>query len=303
MKTAVIGAGLAGLSCARMLADAGQAVTVFDKGRGLGGRIATRRRDDWEFDHGSIVMRPEATEFTAFLKDPPQAAFWDAGRGWTGLQGASGVVKPLAEGLCIHKTARVTGLSRSAQGWSLDGPEEAQGMVFDRVVLAIPQPQALELVTPWPAVAAQIAPAQMDPCWTVMAGFDAPLETPLTFQRYDHGPIATLARERAKPQRRGSGDGWVIQAGADWSRKHLEHSAEDIAPLLLPAFFDAIACDPVAPAITMAHRWRYGLTRTPLGQSHVLDTALGLGLCGDWCLGATAEAALQSGRSLGTALL
>ena len=41
----VIGAGMAGLACARELAAKGFEVTVFDKGRGLGGRTATRRAE------------------------------------------------------------------------------------------------------------------------------------------------------------------------------------------------------------------------------------------------------------------
>ena len=57
VRVAVIGGGITGLTCARALADAGHAVTVFDKGRGVGGRLATRRTDDGlRFDHGAQVL-------------------------------------------------------------------------------------------------------------------------------------------------------------------------------------------------------------------------------------------------------
>ena len=52
-RVAVIGAGLAGLICAERLIRQGWPVTVFDKGRGPGGRMATRRADDLRFDHGA----------------------------------------------------------------------------------------------------------------------------------------------------------------------------------------------------------------------------------------------------------
>ncbi|MGA8880775.1 MAG: FAD-dependent oxidoreductase, partial [Azonexus sp.] len=50
---ALIGAGIAGLSCATALQQAGLKVSLFDKGRGPGGRMSTRRGDDWQCDHGA----------------------------------------------------------------------------------------------------------------------------------------------------------------------------------------------------------------------------------------------------------
>ena len=48
----VVGAGVAGLQCARRLRDAGLQVVVLDKARGVGGRVATRRVDGQPVDHG-----------------------------------------------------------------------------------------------------------------------------------------------------------------------------------------------------------------------------------------------------------
>ena len=49
----VIGAGIAGLACATALAQAGLNVTLLDKGRRPGGRVATRRIDNTTFNHGA----------------------------------------------------------------------------------------------------------------------------------------------------------------------------------------------------------------------------------------------------------
>ena len=62
LDVAVIGAGMAGLAAARTLAAAGHAVQVFDKGRGIGGRLSTRRTDYGAFDHGAQY---------ATVRDPP----------------------------------------------------------------------------------------------------------------------------------------------------------------------------------------------------------------------------------------
>lgn len=314
-KTAIIGAGLAGLTCARALADAGHAVTLFDKSRGLGGRMATRRTGDWRFDHGAIALRPTDAEFADFLHAlqrhgaaAPWPSPWPAASGWVGLPGMSGVVKPLARELDVHGGAAVTGLHSCARGWTLSGPAAANGAVFDRVVLAIPQPQAHALLAPWPTLAGQIAAVEMSPCWTVMAGFAQPLPTELTYTNRVHSPLngeplAVIARDTDKPDRPQQGDAWVIQANAHWTETHLEQDPAAVIAPLLEAFFAALGCTPVTPDVVMAHRWRYAMTKSPLGQSHLFDADLGIGLCGDWCLGDTAQAAFDSGRQMAAALL
>ena len=295
--TAVIGAGLAGLTCARALADAGHSVVVFDKGRGLGGRMASRRKEGWRFDHGAVALRATSDSFAAFLTSV-QAERWEAANGFTGMPGISSLVKSLAQGLKIVGSQRVTGLEKTQAGWSVQGPEDSAGLIFDRVILAIPQPQAQALLTPWPALSAQIAGVKMHPCWTLMTGFDTALATDIGYRDTCTGPISVIARETAKPGRSLPGDGWVIQANAEWTSAHLEDDPAQIEALLLAAFFKSIDCDPIAPVIAMAHRWLYALTATPLGRSHILDAELGLALCGDWCLGNTAQAAFESGRNL-----
>lgn len=305
-RIAVVGAGLAGLTVARALSDEGYCVVVFDKGRGLGGRLASRRREGWRFDHGAIALRPTEEIFTDFIKQNEAegyAAHWDDADGWTGLPGISSSVKPIAAGLTIHKQAEVIGLDRGASGWVLHGPATAVGMTFDRLILAIPQPQAHRLLWPWPDLQAQIEPAQMDPCWTLMVGFDAPLPTDLTYASDCEGPVDVIARETAKPGRDLPGDGWVVQASADWSKTNLEFEQHEVEAPLLQAFFAVVGCAPVAPVISIAHRWRYAQTSKPLGQAYLNDVALGLSLCGDWCLGHTAQHAFNSGRSLAAALL
>ena len=53
MRIIVIGAGISGCSCAHKLSHAGHRVTVVEKGRGVGGRMATRRMDGARIDHGA----------------------------------------------------------------------------------------------------------------------------------------------------------------------------------------------------------------------------------------------------------
>ncbi len=67
-RVAVIGAGMAGLVCARQLADAGRRVVVFDKSGDIGGRLATRRRDGLWWNHGAPAVHVRSREFLALLE-------------------------------------------------------------------------------------------------------------------------------------------------------------------------------------------------------------------------------------------
>lgn len=57
MRIGAIGAGMAGLSCAQALRRQGHAVVLFDKGRGPGGRMSSRRIDTRLVKLRSITVR------------------------------------------------------------------------------------------------------------------------------------------------------------------------------------------------------------------------------------------------------
>lgn len=58
MRVGIVGAGAAGLAAARELRGQGHAVVVFEKSRGFGGRIATRRVGPYTFDTGATSIAP-----------------------------------------------------------------------------------------------------------------------------------------------------------------------------------------------------------------------------------------------------
>ena len=193
----VVGAGMAGLACARALADHGVAVRVLDKGRGIGGRMATRRvalpgpdrQTELRFDHGAQYVTARDPGFAAVLDGAAAAgaaAVWDRTGPrprFTGLPGMSGLARHLAAGVEVVQGAAVTGLRRTRAGWALH--LGATVMTAPRVVLAIPAPQAAALlgaadVAPGGQAGGQagrlleaLAGVRMAPCLTLMAAFPA----------------------------------------------------------------------------------------------------------------------------------
>lgn len=305
---AIIGAGIAGLAAARKLRDAGLACTLFDKSRGLGGRMATRRAGEWQFDHGAQYVTARGPRFRALVDEwqrTGQATEWFDGA-FVGLPGMSAPARRMADGATLVTGCAVTALRRDDAGWTVlmaeapvDTPENGR---FDAVILALPAPQILPIAESANVRFAELAAVRYAPCWTVMIGFAAPLALREDRLRPDDGIIAWIARNSAKPGRPPGKETVVVQATADWSRRHLEAMPDAIAAVLLPRFL--LACGlRAAPDYLTAHRWRYALVEQAAGLPCLWDGAARLAACGDWCLGPRVEAAFDSGEAAADAVL
>lgn len=316
--TAVIGAGLAGLACARTLAAAGVAVSVFDKGRAPGGRLATRRVESEAglrlgFDHGAQYLTAQGAGFAAVLAAhaTPWPAVADRAGAFVGAPGMSALPRALAAGLSLAASRSVVAVERTGAGWLVahhagdlargpapSEPPDTAGP-FDAVAIAVPHPQAAPLLPA--ALAARLAPVTVAPCWALLAAFAGPLAAPDTL-RPGQGPLVWAARDSAKPGRTAEAECWVAHAGPAWTRAHLERKAEEVAPLLLEAL--AVLAGGLPPVLhATVHRWRYALVEAPLGEPCLIDPGLRIGAAGDWCLGPRAEHAWDSGVALAAALL
>ena len=315
LRVAVIGAGMAGLACAGALHRAGATVTLFDKSRRVGGRLATRRVDGLLFDHGAqyaTARDPAFAETMQAMAAAGQAAPWPAaGEGrWCGVPGMSALAGHMEqEGIgTLHAGRHVAFLHRDGEGWRVrhrDAADTRPGLVsdaggelagpFDRVAVALPAPQAAGLLQPH-AFAAEAARAPMAPCWAAMLAFDEATDAP-DLLRPEAGPLRWISRDSSRPGRAAAPECWVAHATPEWSRDHLEQPAETVLASLRAAFAAETGIR-AAARFAAVHRWRYALAEAPLGTPALWGDAAGLGVCGDWCLGARVEAAFLSGRAL-----
>lgn len=316
LPVAVVGGGVAGLACAQSLTAEGLAVEVFDKGRAPGGRVCTRYTEAGEtFDHGAQFMTARDPAFGAWLE--AAAAQGDVcdfanqierlkptrGALWIGQPTMSRLAQALAAGVQAHGSARVAHLVRAGETWFLELEDNTRHGPYSAVVVAVPAPQAVSLLEPVaPTLAQQAASARMAPCWTVMATWGAPLGLPFAARESEHSVLAWMACEARKPGRAPE-EAWVLQASAAWSHTHLEAAPEDVIAPLINAFSE-VGDQPLPPPLrARAHRWRYARVTQPVGVESLLNPALGLAACGDWCRGNRVEDAWLSGRHAAQTLL
>jgi predicted NAD/FAD-dependent oxidoreductase len=311
---AVIGAGVAGLACARRLQGAGCRVRVFDKGRSVGGRLSTRRVETplgpAQFDHGAQFFTARDGEFLAALAQlPREAALAWAGRGaaenWSvAAPGMSSLAKALAQGLDVRVSTKVEALERDVAGWDLIGEAGALLGRYEAVVSAVPAEQAVPLLAPAAQVLALEARlAVTAPCWAGLFAFAEPVKAAaVAYPLEDQEVLTWLACDSAKPGRPDALACWVAHATPAWTRARLEASPDVIAPLLLDAVSSVLGPLP-APVLAQAHRWRFAKVERPNGSAFGWDAEACIGACGDWRLGPRVELAWRSGHDLAGAIL
>jgi len=320
LRVAIIGGGLAGLACASLLRTHFD-VTVFDKGRGVGGRTSVRREGAWRFDHGAPRLELGASELTAeragweaagviaAWRPRLRAAASDERATWLGVPGSNALAVHLASDLRVVTGARVVALARSGEGWRL-AADVAGGRAtfgpFEHVVVTAPTPQALELLATAGAdvLATALAPAVFAPCIVAMLAIEGTSECDEL--RESEGPLASAHKLDHRPGRTRV-DGvelWVAHGSEPWSQARLEDDPDVAAAELATALARHVAGTVVHQR---GHRWRYARATQRIAAPFAYDAALRLGVAGDsFAVTPSAPAAsraLLSGRALAAQLI
>ncbi|WP_290653341.1 FAD-dependent oxidoreductase [Aquisalimonas sp.] len=317
---AVIGAGLAGLACARRLREAGNQVAVLEKSRGPGGRMTTARGPDWQADLGAQYFTARHPEFIAAVEDWRRqgvAALWDgrlvrlgiAGvtavdddrQRWVGGPRMSAVTRNLAQELDVLPETRITGIAGEPGGLRLQTAAGKEAGAFHAVVVAVPPAQAIPLLEPIaPEFAKRAAGVMMRPCWSVVVRLSG--ETPEFDAAFvEDDTLRWLARDGSKPGRK-EASVWVAHAVGPFSEARLEDDAGVIGQEMAGRV-QAMTGMAGGAEVLRCHRWRYSQCVAPLQDGYLLAPQQGLGVCGDWCHGSRVEDAWLSGHQLASALM
>ena len=154
----IIGSGIAGLMCGQLLKDAGHAVFLVDKGRRAGGRMSTRNKGPWQWDHGAQYFTVRDHRFASYVesfkKKGVVGEWFDLFPGqdlekkeakYIGVNGMNAIPKHLSSDLEIHQSMNVEKLDYENSTWQLI---MKSGEVFScqELVLTPPLPQVVNLL-------------------------------------------------------------------------------------------------------------------------------------------------------------
>ncbi|MFI4939059.1 MAG: NAD(P)/FAD-dependent oxidoreductase [Burkholderiales bacterium] len=308
MNIAVVGAGLAGLVCARQLQEQGNQVVVYEKSDEIGGRMSTRQTELGGFDYGAQYFTASSENFKKAIVEWRKAGWvsaWEgklvslengvskpAGRSaerlkqrYVAVPGMSALGQQLAQGLDMRTGQLVKRIEAHGDQWLLtmesdSVPVDADARLFDAVILAVPAVQSISLLQVAPRLAAQAGQARFAPCWALMLGFQDSLDLNYDGAWVQSSRLSWIARDTSKQQRR-PGEHWVAHASADWSLEHFDDDAERAKEKLLRAFHDATGSQ-VQPIYATVHKWPFAHATQPIPGECLWDDRQRIGACGDW---------------------
>jgi renalase len=314
-RIGIVGAGIAGLACATELVKAGFEVSVFDKSRGVGGRMSHRHYEQWGADHGAQYFTVKSDQFKPELDAWLAAGVAQEWLGrvvnfnqgeieeissktsrYVGVPTMSAPAKFLAKNLQVSVLHTISELQYSHGVWQMVSKEHGLlPAIFDQVILAIPAPQAKALIQEHSqSLKEACEQVTMLPCWTLMAYLKNPLPLDFDAAFVSHPIFSWLARDSDKPER-SPYETWVAQASHEWSKENIDLDQTSAENLLLEGFKEltGVECD-----LFQTHLWRYAKLEIPSEKNFIVDAKINLALCGDWLRNSTVEDAWSSGYAL-----
>lgn len=250
-SVAIIGAGIAGLGAARELCRADIAVTFFEKSRGLGGRVATRRLNGCTVDHGAQVIKPQGSALEKVILNElptddlisisaPVRVYQNDGTilpvdprhasepQYTYRNGISTLAKLLyaalpQEWVTFHSETCIARIEETKQGYEIYDETDTHRGQFDAVILTPPTPQTVGLIraSKWRDESEMLrrtkllATVEYNPCLTVLLGYTASVPEPPAYALLAEDrsrPLLWLAFEQVKTSERAPNGGAVLIA-------------------------------------------------------------------------------------------
>ncbi|MGL6340824.1 MAG: NAD(P)/FAD-dependent oxidoreductase [Waterburya sp.] len=308
----VLGGGITGLITATLLQRAGIKVTVLDKGRGIGGRLATRRLEYTEacvgiFDYGAQYFSVKQPELQVWVDDWLEKGVikeWCQGFGtvdgqprYCGVNGIRSIAKYLARDLDVHTSTKVVKLNYTDR-WQVY-TEDNQQFEGDILVMTPPVPQSLDLLDNsqivLPAdIRTSLEAIKYHSCIAILALLEQPSKIPPPGGlALETEPLIWLASNHQKGISH-NGYAVTLHATPSFSDTNWEYSDREIAENLFASASNWLD----SPVIKyQVHRWRYSLPATFYNQPYLALSELPLVMAGDAFVAPKLEGAVLSGMA------
>ncbi len=316
-SVAIIGAGLAGLTCGTALKGLVEDLRIFEKSVMPGGRVGFFRAGDYEFNHGAqyfTVNNPLFWNIVSAWQTEGIVRPWDgwivelqkgqvtnsdmATQRFIGVPRMLKVAEQLALNCNLVTSVNISELEKqSGKGWRLFNERGDYQGAYDIVIIATAAHQVADLC---PSISMISKPAEnvdMTVCWSGMFAFEKALNIPYDAAFVLDSPLSWISRYQCT-NAANDADCWVLQASPEWSQQYVASFRGRVMHALLDAFWEATDVSANKPVSASVHRWRHALPINPINEDSLFDEAAAIGACGDWCTAPRIEGAVLSGFSM-----
>lgn len=311
IKVAIIGAGLSGLTCAKQLQHRGFSVDIFDKGRGVGGRMSSRRTSWGYIDHGTQYFTVKDPLFKEFLKNYDSIiAVWEGkfarwqekeftpffpeNPRYVASMGMNNLCKSM--NLKVRLQTKIIQLEKSTS-WTLVDDNEEKYSGYDIVIVTAPPAQTYDLLKDKTNITSSIEAMKMYACFSLMVIPEEKLNLCFDGVELQHPVLGWVAMNDSKPMR-GEKGAIVMQSNFTWAEDNLEENRDVLIEIIKKNTEDVFNIKFANNLYESLHLWRYALPVLNNEKGYYLDEDNNIGICGDWCLKGKVESAFLSGYYL-----
>ena len=315
---AVIGAGLAGITIASKMNKIFD-VKVFEKSRGVGGRMSTRIETPFIFDHGAQFFKIKTTGFKKFLSEmfiqkiiQPwnfRLAYFngqhlcklrfikDEDKFYVGVPHMDSIIKHLSKNCNVILNTKIEKIIRKDDRWNIYDQNKKSYGPYDWIVLSLPAEQSLKLIEEKVSFYSLVEKIKMNGCFSLMIGMNKSLNLDFDAAIIENEDIAWLAVNNSKPSRTNNYS-LLINSSYEYASKNMKTSKKKVLKHLLNISSNFLKYNLLKSTMITIHQWRHVEAECSPKENYFIDHKQKIAVCGDWCDNSRVEGAYLSANEL-----
>ena len=317
-SVAIIGAGLSGITVASKIKDKFE-VHVFEKSRGVGGRMSTRKDPPFVFDHGAQFFKIESRCFKYFLSElftekiirpwKFKLAYYEkyslkkikviknSDKFYVGVPNMDTIVKYISKDCNVILNTKIERIIKEKNKWYLYDQNKKSFGEYDWVILTLPAKQSLELINKKISFYPLIEKIEMMGCFSLMIGMNEAINLDFDAALIEHNDVAWLALNDSKPCRTKK-NCLLINSSYEYASKKINSPKETVLKHLLNQANTLLNFKLSNLNMTKIHQWRYVEAKKSPTENYFIDRTKNIAVCGDWFVNSRVEGAFLSANEL-----
>ena len=298
MKIAIIGAGFSGCNLYNNLKEKYEDITIFEKSRGVGGRLSTKYIEDKFIDHGTSSLIPITDDLKFFCLDLAKNGVLKAKYDqFIPKNGINSICKFLIDEKDLLVNTKIIKAQNSNNKWFLEDENHKVYEDFDLLFITIPAPQILEMqIELQDDFKQKLSHIKYDSVFSLIlySNENLKLDEKKIYENVDVSDIINNSKKYLYKDF----SSYIIHSTKEFANCLNHKNKDEIYKLFLENFEEELQ-DELKNFTTIEHFWKYANAKNSLDMPYFLNKEKNLGICGDYFNHNNMEAALSSSELLG----